>query len=146
MTLSQHVITRPDASLSNVDLALEIQHYAPRVFDTPGDAFSRKSPSTLAGYCYNVSEAYYHGVTAEVRGQLTPKQLEFVVDDDRFDTQISVSHWFLERDDGVIIDLTAEQFDFIDESVPYDDATGRGFVPPSPAGDTQRLLDMVDDE
>lgn len=142
--MHQQIVTRPEASLSNQTLATQLQHQAPRVLETPGDPFSRTSPSRLAGYCYNVSEAYYHGVDADVRNRLTPKQLEIIVEDRHFDGQISVSHWFLERDDGVIIDLTAEQFDFLTDTVPYEDASGRGFVPPSPSGDSQRLLDAVD--
>lgn len=142
--MHQTIITRPEASLSNQELALQLQHHAPRVLETPNDPFSRTSPSVLEGHCYNISEAHYHGVDADVRERLTPKQVEIVVDDLRFDGAISVSHWFLERDDGVVIDLTAEQFDFIDESVPYSETSGRGFVPPSPCGDTEQLLAVVD--
>jgi hypothetical protein len=125
-------------------LATQLRHQTPRVLDPPLGEFSQTSPSRLAGYCYNISEAYYHGVDADVRNRLTPKQLELIVEDQHFDGQISVSHWFLERDDGVIIDLTAEQFDFLTDPVPYEDATGRGFVPPSPSGHTQEVLEVVD--
>lgn len=120
------------------------------VYDALGRAdgeWAAVAPNDLAGHCYQVCEAYYHGVDDETRSKLTPQQVSWTHEHFMFDDgEIDISHWFLKHDDGTIIDPTAEQFEGMNVDVPYDEATGRGFVPPSPSKQSQSLLEYVRSE
>lgn len=132
------VVREPD------DLARRLRDTVHYTLGRPDDEWSQVAPDELAGHCYQVCEAYYHGVSSERRAQLTPQQVSWTVEHFMFeDGEVEVSHWFLKHDDGTIIDPTAEQFEGMATTVPYDEATGRGFVPPSPSKQSQKLLDIV---
>jgi len=62
------------------------------------DMWSESNPTL--GYCYIVSEAFYHYAGLE---NLTPMVMSFPE---------GGTHWWLKTAEGVIIDFTAEQFDF----------------------------------
>ena len=148
--MSKTDTTQPDESptTQNVDrepdeLAQTLRSIAPDVLRYKDDVFSMTSPTQLAGHCYVLSEAYYHGVSDETRAKLTPKQMSIVVEHFLLDEPVTVSHWFLEHEDGTIIDLTIEQFETMNVDVDYTRATGRGFVPPSPSKRSRSLLDEV---
>ena len=131
----------PDIHVEPNKLARKIREHAWEVLDTPSadNEFAMTSPTPLAGYCYHCSEAYYHALD-DVREQVTPMQVTVVVDHFLLDATQEVSHWYLEHDNGKILDLTAEQFTKMGLEVPYDEGRGRGFVPPSPSNPTQELL------
>lgn len=98
-------------------------------------------PDLRAGWCYQASEAYYHAVEPTTQDRITPMQMTIEVTHPNFIGE--VSHWFLHHDDGAIIDLTAEQFHTMGVQIPYDEASGQGFVPPSPSSQTETLLDAL---
>jgi len=152
--MSKASTSQPEASLSTEEIVVEpdklaesLRNSAYDVLGRPKDTWSRTAHHQLAGQCYQVCEAYYHGVEADVREQLTPQQITFTVEHFLFDDdELEISHWFLKHDDGTIIDPTAEQFEAMSVDVPYDQATGRGFVPPSPSKESRVLLDAVQSE
>ena len=148
--MSTTITSQPEASLSddpNVHvepnkLARKIREHAWEVLDSPrpDNQFAMTSPTPLAGHCYHCSEAYYHALDDDVREKVTPQQVTVVVDHFLLDGVQEVSHWYLEHDNGEILDLTAEQFTDMGLEVPYDEGRGRGFVPPSPSNPTKELL------
>lgn len=69
--------------------------------------WSEENPSL--GYCYVVSEAFYH--YSNLEDKLTPYVMSF---------PNGTTHWFLRTSDGKIIDYTADQFPF---KVDYSKAT-----------------------
>ncbi len=130
--MQQQIFTEPNK------LAEAIRAY---LADRPDDSvWADASQSLLGGHCYVASEAYYH--MSDEQDELTPKQVSFEIDTDEF--QGEISHWFLEDQDGNVIDLTAEQFDPLGVDVPYDEATGRGFVPPSPSIASAELIETLE--
>jgi hypothetical protein len=72
-------------------------------------------PEDVTGWCYAASETLYYLAGGKEAG-LKPCQGQ--VGD--------TSHWWLQDEDGTIYDLTAAQFDFV---WPYEEGTGRGFMP-----------------
>jgi len=141
LSAEQEIIVEPDS------LARSLRNNAYDVLGRPKDKWSRTATHELAGQCYQVCEAYYHGVDEDIRDQLTPQQITFTVNHFLSETgELEISHWFLKHDDGTIIDPTAEQFEAMSVDVPYDQATGRGFVPPSPSKESRVLLDAVQSE
>jgi len=139
LSVDENVVVRePD------ELARRLRESVHYTLGRPDDEWSQVAPDELAGHCYQVCEAYYHGVNSEQQAQLTPQQVSWTVEHFLFEeSEVEVSHWFLKHDDGTIIDPTAEQFEGMSTTVPYDDATGRGFVPPSPSKESRKLLDVV---
>jgi len=68
------------------------------------DMWSESNPSL--GYCYVVSEAFYH--YGNIEGKLTPQVISF---------EDGGTHWYLKKEDGTFVDYTADQFPFeIDRS------------------------------
>ena len=124
-------------------LATEIRQVVPDVIH-PTSEWAWESDSELAGHCYVASEAFYHATGEQHQAQLTPQVVSFDVVDQRGHTH-TVSHWYLEADNGQIIDLTEDQFDAVERSIPRDEAVGKGFVPPSPCNDTQRVLHKIEE-
>lgn len=126
--MQKQIIREPD------EVAMSIRAY---LADRPCDSqWAEASNSLLGGHCYVASEVYYH--MTERKFELTPMQVSFEVNHPHFEGE--VSHWFLEDLDNRVIDLTAEQFDPLGVNVPYDEATGRGFVPPSPSSRSENVI------
>lgn len=96
----------------------------------------------LAGHCYVASEAYYH--LSGGTDVWTPQQVNVrlnVIGRGESKT-MEVSHWFLKNEQtGVIADLTSEQFGQRD--VPYEKATGRGFLTSGPSKRAQQVIDGI---
>lgn len=133
-----NVVVEPD------ELAAELRDRCFAVLGFDGSEWAGVCPDTRAGRCYQLAEAYYHGVDEGTRARLTPMQMTVEVTHPLFIGELS--HWFLHHDDGAIIDPTAEQFHVMGVEIPYDDAVGRGFVPPSPSSQTETLLDALPDD
>lgn len=94
----------------------------------------------LAGHCYVASETYYHLCGGQENW--TPQHIEVVWEHGR--TLCRTPHWFLEhRRDGRVVDLTAEQFDVRGVDIDYDQARGRGFVPPTPSKRAKEVMEIV---
>ncbi len=62
----------------------------------------------LAGLCYVLAEVFYHLYGRQYK--LTPARARYK----------GISHWWLETEDGTVVDLTAEQF-----STPFPYSLGR---------------------
>lgn len=124
------------------ELARDLREAVGDVHGRDDSAWAQTSPSILAGHCYLLSNAYYYGLDTRARDHHVPQQVSFEITHPNFIGE--VSHWFLERVDGDIIDLTAEQFTTLDVDVPYDNARGRGFGSHStPTDDAIELLTAI---
>ena len=97
------------------------------------DKYIGKHP--LSGYCYVASEAYYHLSGGKAAG-LKPYSVRISKD---------IVHWFIKNDKDEIIDLTAEQFDYFDFKIPYQDARARGFLTKYPSKRAVLLMNKVND-
>ena len=83
----------------------------------------------MSGFCYVVSEAYYHILGGKSAG-LTPCTVKHE----------GVTHWYLKEKTGEIVDITADQF----ETVPdYSKGRGRGFLTKGPSKRAQVVIDRV---
>lgn len=132
-TVTSNVIVEPN------EFARDLREEVVDILGRDDSTWANVSPSMLAGHCYTLSNAYYYGLSQQARDNHVPQQVRFEINDPLFIGE--VSHWFLKRSDGCIIDLTAEQFNVPDVSVPYDDARGRGFGSHStPTDDAKALL------
>lgn len=80
----------------------------------------------VGGYCYVVSEAFYHILGGKNSG-CKPMHIRHQ----------DVSHWWVQGPQGQIWDLTAHQFT---RPVPYDKSKGKGFLTKNPCRRTQELL------
>jgi hypothetical protein len=80
-------------------------------------------------HCYVASEVIYHFLGGRSAG-LTPMNIKHE----------GVQHWFLLCGKGMVIDVTADQFD---TPVPYDQARGRGFLTKKPSKRAQILLERI---
>jgi hypothetical protein len=139
--MSTHQHDQPCASVYQVPdkIALNLRAIARDVHD-PESPWARDCESDLGGACYATSEAYYHAVCDDRRDKLTPQQVSVEMDVDN--VSYATSHWFLEHDDGTIIDLTAEQFRIHDVRIPHHQARGRGFLTGDPSSAAQAILDQ----
>ena len=78
--------------------------------------------------CYHASEAAYHLLGGRAAGyvpvvsRLTP----------------NLTHWWLRRPDGTVLDITADQFDF---DYPYYTGKGCGFMTKHPSRPAQRIIE-----
>lgn len=124
-------------------LAKEVRTVVTDVLDRT-TRWAMNSRSELAGHCYAATEAYYHASSEQAQSKLTPQVVAFEVTG-QDGTMYEVSHWYCERDNGQIIDLTEDQFDYVDATIPRDAAVGKGFVPPSPCSKTKRVLHEMED-
>jgi hypothetical protein len=80
----------------------------------------------LAGWCYVASEVLYHVLGGKEAGwKAVQMQHE------------GVSHWFLEHEDGTIVDITAGQFEVAPK---YKLGKGRGFLTKKPSKRAQAIL------
>lgn len=84
---------------------------------------------TIRGNCYATSEAAYHLLGGKEAGW-TPMNMRHEGE----------SHWFLRHESGLVLDLTAAQF----ETKPdYSKARGRGFLTAEPSGRAAQLMVML---
>ncbi len=89
------------------------------------------NPNPMAGHCYVASEALYHMLGGKREGW-KPMTIRHE----------GSPHWFLQHEDGAIIDATADQFK---TPVPYEDARGCGFLTRQPSERTQWLLQRLEE-
>lgn len=87
------------------------------------------------GWCYTVSEAIYYKSGGKAAG-IKPMQASIEVDG------YHISHWWLQDEDGSIVDATADQFDF---PFPYELGRGRGFQT-NMKNDTRELLEWLNEQ
>ncbi len=80
----------------------------------------------LAGACYVASELAYHALGGKEAGW-TPMNMKWE----------DTSHWFLRHESGVILDITASQFN---NPPDYSKARGRGFLTKRPSKRTQEVI------
>jgi hypothetical protein len=85
--------------------------------------------SDTFGHCYVVSETLYHMLGGKEEGW-TPQRVRVQ----------GATHWFLRHKLGVILDLTASQFDI---PVPYQQARGSGFLTKQPSKRTKKLMRRI---
>ena len=79
--------------------------------------------------CYQASEAIYHLVGGKKAG-LKPKSM----------MHEGISHWYLETSDGIVVDVTVDQF----ETKPdYSHGCGRGFLTKKPSKRAKQLIEIV---
>ena len=83
----------------------------------------------LGGNCYATSEALYHLLGGKDAGW-TPMQMKHE----------KVSHWFLRHSSGLVLDVTAQQFD-----TPPDHSTARGreFMTKEPSERARDLMHQL---
>jgi len=89
----------------------------------------KNGTSPLEGHCYVASETYFH-LSDEI---LKPKIVK----------HNKITHWYLESEDGEVIDLTVGQF-----SSPPDYSKGRGigFLTKNPSKRSQILIQRINKE
>lgn len=92
----------------------------------------RGNPNPYAGHCYVATEALYYLLGGEEEGW----HPMFIKHEEE-------PHWFLQNDDGTIIDPTAEQFE---TPVPYEKAVGKGFLTNYPSARAQQVIDGISGE
>lgn len=105
-----------------IDSALveKVQHW----FDNP------------EGWCYTASEAIYYlsgGKAAGIKPMRATIELQ---------NGLKVSHWWLQDEDGSVVDVTAAQFNF---PFPYERGKGCGFQTKM-KNDTKELIEWLSDE
>lgn len=81
------------------------------------------------GNCYATSEAFYHLMGGKAAGW-KPKTV----------FHEGATHWFVEHESGMIVDLTASQFE---EGPPYGLAVGRGFLTKEPSKAAREMMDRM---
>lgn len=89
----------------------------------------RGNPNGVAGHCYVASEALYHLLGGKEAGW-TPQTIQHE----------GGPHWFLQHQDGTILDATADQFQ---TPVPYEKARGCGFLTRQPSQRTRQVLERL---
>lgn len=83
------------------------------------------------GHCYVASEAAYHMLGGKEAGW-RPMHIK----------HIGCSHWFLQHEDGTILDLTASQFR---TPIDYSEARGKGFMTKQPSKRAKKLISRIGD-
>lgn len=85
----------------------------------------------FSGHCYVASEAYYHLMGGKASG-LIPYSMKIN----------GIVHWFLKDSIGLVIDLTANQFQF-NINYSHKSARGRGFLTKQPSKRAKILINRV---
>lgn len=85
----------------------------------------------MTGHCYVASEALYHTLGGKDAGWKP-----------MFIRHEGEPHWFIQNEQGIILDPTASQFS---TPVPYEDAKGMGFLTRQPSKRAQVLLERLSD-
>lgn len=83
----------------------------------------------LSGHCYVASEAFYHLAGGKQAGYRP-----------YFVRHEGGSHWWVEHEDGTVIDITAAQFW---TPIPYEDGVGKGFLTRQPSKRAAELIRRV---
>jgi hypothetical protein len=84
----------------------------------------------LGGHCYVASEALWH---------ITEKCLHVYRARDDF----GVVHWWLENDEGVIYDCTAQQYTDLGRTPPYTKGRRSGFLTKEPSKRAKELIKRI---
>lgn len=87
------------------------------------------------GWCYVASEAIYYLSGGKAAG-IKPMRATIEVNG------LKVSHWWLQEEDGSIVDATATQFDFL---FPYESGRGCGFQT-NMKSDTKELIAWLQED
>jgi hypothetical protein len=82
------------------------------------------------GHCYIATEAAFHLLGGKPTGW---KPYHLCCKDG--------SHWFLKHESGIIFDPTADQFE--GDTIPYQDAVGKGFLTKHPSKRAQKLIAKI---
>lgn len=85
-------------------------------------------PNTF-GHCYVASEVAYH----LLGGKKSEWKPQFI-------RHLGCPHWFLKRQDGMVMDLTAGQFQ---SPVEYERAIGKGFLTKKPSKRAKVLIKRI---
>jgi len=91
------------------------------------------SYNPMYGHCYIASEALFHLNGGKASG-LSIKRAR----DD-----FGISHWWLESDDGEILDLTADQYKVFGFDPPYSKGVKTGFLTKEPSKRAKLLMSRV---
>jgi hypothetical protein len=86
-------------------------------------------PNPMKGHCYVASEALFFMLGGRDAGW---KAMHIHLEGD--------THWFLRHEDGTILDPTSDQFK---TKVPYEKATGCGFLTKGPDARTRTLYERM---
>ena len=81
------------------------------------------------GNCYVASEVLYH-LLGGLESGMVPIQGEWE----------GVSHWALRKSNGVVVDVTVEQFKTVPD---YSLFRGKGFLTKKPSKKAQELIDLI---
>lgn len=87
------------------------------------------------GHCYVATEAYYH---------LWGKEDGFFPVRAKDDE--GITHWWLENDEGEIIDITSLQYIIRGMTPPYDRGKRGGFLTKEPSKRTKSLIKRIEDK
>ena len=88
------------------------------------------NPNPVAGHCYVASEAAFHLLGGKDAGW----QPMFIRHE-------GAPHWFLRSPDGIVVDITAAQFEV---TVPYENARRMAFLTKSPSVRARVLMDNIE--
>lgn len=96
---------------------------------------NKKSGIPSTGFCYLGVEAIFHAIGG-VKSNFRPKYLKEGIE----------THWWLQDDNGTIIDPTADQYG--DTPIPYEKGIGAGFMNgyEKPSARTKKLLEISEIE
>ena len=89
----------------------------------------------MYGHCYVATEAMHHLLkTFELTGTFKPFQAK---------DSNNISHWWLQNDDGEILDITAAQYTSVGKTPPYASGKARVFMFPSPSKRSKKVIEDV---
>ncbi len=86
----------------------------------------------LVGQCYVAGETFFHLCGGKKAGW-KPMNVRHE----------NSSHWYLKHNDGMIVDITAKQFN---TAVPYHLGRGRGFLTKKPSARAKKLIERINYE
>ena len=89
----------------------------------------------MYGHCYVATEALHHLLQ---KFSLTNTFRPFQAKDDN-----NISHWWLQNDDGDVLDITAAQYTSVGKTPPYDRGKARMFMYPSPSKRSRKVIEAV---
>ena len=89
----------------------------------------------MYGHCYVATEALYCLMNKfSLTGTFKPFQAK---------DENNVSHWWLQSQDGVIIDITTSQYTSVGKTPPYSLGKSRPFMYPSPSKRSRKVMEAV---
>lgn len=116
----------PTVTVIPDDTAQQIRALTPTIVSSTG-MWNSVSSHPLAGYCYIVTAAYYYSVDEATREKLRPMTVTFDGYHSISDTEFAFTHCFLQHENNTVIDLTRDQFNETNITVPYHDAETHTF-------------------